>query len=38
MAISILLRSVLGFVSPIAIYNLLRYVETGGEGAAIKPW
>ncbi|KDR83054.1 hypothetical protein GALMADRAFT_238844 [Galerina marginata CBS 339.88] len=38
MAVCITLQVLLGFFSPIGINRLLTYMETGGEGAYIRPW
>lgn len=38
MMAAVLTQCVVGFVHPIAILNLLRYVETNGENAVIRPW
>ncbi|RDB25958.1 ATP-binding cassette transporter abc4 [Hypsizygus marmoreus] len=37
-AISIILRVTSGFISPYAVKELLRYIETQGEGAIFRPW
>ncbi|KAI0711031.1 P-loop containing nucleoside triphosphate hydrolase protein [Cerioporus squamosus] len=33
-----LVRTVARFMSPIGIYQLLQYLETGGAGARVRPW
>ena len=33
-----LTRAAIGFLSPIAIYQILHYVETNGEGSMVNPW
>ncbi|KAF8307151.1 hypothetical protein DL93DRAFT_2159641 [Clavulina sp. PMI_390] len=38
MVIVAVLKCLLEFVSPLAIFNLLQYAETNGEGSTIKPW
>ncbi|KAF8307152.1 hypothetical protein DL93DRAFT_151027 [Clavulina sp. PMI_390] len=38
MVIVAVLDCLLEFVSPLAIFNLLQYVETNGTGSTIKPW
>ncbi|KAG6866017.1 hypothetical protein C0991_009425 [Blastosporella zonata] len=38
LAIMLVVSAGAGFVSPIGIKELLRYVETRGEGATIRPW
>lgn len=38
MMVASVFRAIFDFASPLAIYQLLRYVETGGEGQLIKPW
>ncbi|KAF5317788.1 hypothetical protein D9619_012656 [Psilocybe cf. subviscida] len=38
LAILIIAYSVTSFISPIGIYQVLRYLETDGAGAEIRPW
>ncbi|KJA20178.1 hypothetical protein HYPSUDRAFT_204055 [Hypholoma sublateritium FD-334 SS-4] len=38
LAIFLVLQTVAGFVSPIGIYQLLKYLESGGTDQPIKPW
>ncbi|KAF8956519.1 multidrug resistance-associated ABC transporter [Flammula alnicola] len=38
MALAIVGQVVIGFLSPIAIYHILNYLETGGVGDNIRPW
>lgn len=38
MIVAVLTQCLVEFLHPIAILNLLRYVETNGEGATIRPW
>lgn len=38
MAFSMTLRTILGFISPISVNRLLKYIETGGEEAIVRPW
>ncbi|KAF9483592.1 multidrug resistance-associated ABC transporter [Pholiota conissans] len=36
--VTLLMYSLGGFISPIGIYKVLNYLETGGEGQTTKPW
>ncbi|KAH8086658.1 multidrug resistance-associated ABC transporter [Cristinia sonorae] len=38
MALMLVFRVFVSFLGPIGINRLLRYIETGGEGALVKPW
>ncbi|RDX55375.1 P-loop containing nucleoside triphosphate hydrolase protein [Lentinus brumalis] len=38
LSISYVIRIAARFSSPLGIYHLLQYLETGGEGATIRPW
>ncbi|KAF9483590.1 hypothetical protein BDN70DRAFT_990288 [Pholiota conissans] len=38
MLVTLLFYTLGAFVSPIGIYKVLNYLETGGEGQSIKPW
>lgn len=38
MVVATAIRGAVGLVHPIAILNLLRYLETNGENATIRPW
>lgn len=38
MAFAMTLRTILGFLSPIAVNRLLNYIETHGAEAYVRPW
>ncbi|KAH8072269.1 hypothetical protein BXZ70DRAFT_1074090 [Cristinia sonorae] len=38
MVLTTLLEVAMAFASPIGVNKLLQYIETGGEGATIRPW
>lgn len=38
LGVSQALRTALGFASPVAVNQLLKYIEERGEGAVVRPW
>lgn len=38
MAFCMTTRTILGFLSPVAVKKLLEYIESKGEGSIVRPW
>lgn len=38
MAVCMTMRTILGFLSPVAVNKLLIYIERKGEGSIVRPW